>query len=156
MTSCLPALPVQPRVPQLPALPVQPRVQPHKAHQLPASPALTLLLPANNEVEDEGDFLVALIFFCGSRGSRTPDAGKPASYLFTPSRFATAPRGMPMPSLTSSGISVLRFFETPSSEARLMPLVSRGSGVLGRLYEKSDSETNPVAKRPSRVGSKYP
>ena len=29
--------------------------------------------------------------------------------------------------------------KTPSSDARLMPLGSRGSGVLGRLYEKSDS-----------------
>ena len=68
MTSCLPALPAPPRVQQLPALPVQLRVQPNKAHQLPASPALTPLLPANNEVEDEGDFLVVLIFFVVAEG----------------------------------------------------------------------------------------
>ena len=148
MTSCLPALPAQPRVPQLPALPVQP----HKAHQLPASPALTLLLPANNEVEDGGDFLVVLIFFVRKKATQFPE-----------SLFLVGAEGVEPPTLASQRLSSypqslrdspeghadavfdvighLRppfSMKTPSSDARLMPLGSRGSGVRGRVYKKSD------------------
>ena len=57
-------------------------------------------------------------------------------FPFTPSRFATAPRGMPMPSLTSSGISVLRFFETPFLRCAADAAWRRGAGGHGRVYEK--------------------